>query len=146
VPRSQKKKEVSGFIKEFELVPGDRIRLTLPASEPFPAGWAKGTVLTAKHYGERDGWFIELEKDEVSPGWQRGYGYWKQGVDGGTVEKLDKESSKIKTNYYYCDNTHLHSNNEVIQIKTEEENPRCPYCGGVMTYGRYWGPLIATQL
>ena len=77
-----------GFIKEFELVPGDRVRLTMPASEPFPAGWAEGKVLTAKHYGERDGWYIELEKDKVSPGWQKGYGYWKQGVDRGTVEKL----------------------------------------------------------
>ena len=59
---------------------------------------------------------------------------------------LAKESSKVKANYYYCDNTRLHSNNEVIQIKTEEENPKCPYCGAVMTYGRYWGPLITTQL
>jgi len=59
---------------------------------------------------------------------------------------LSKESSKVKVNYYYCDNTRLHSNNEVIQIKTEEEDPKCPYCGAVMTYGRYWGPLIATQL
>ena len=58
---------------------------------------------------------------------------------------LAKESSKVKANYYYCDNTRLHSNNEVIQIKTEEENPKCPYCGAVMTYGRYWGPLLATQ-
>ena len=59
---------------------------------------------------------------------------------------LAKKSSKVKTNYYYCDNTHLHSNNEVIPIKTEEEDPKCPYCGAVMTYGRYWGPLIASQL
>jgi len=76
------------FIKEFELVPGDRVRLTMPASEPFPAGCAEGVVLTAKHYGERDGWYIELNKDKVSPGWQSGYGYWKQGTDGGSVEKL----------------------------------------------------------
>ena len=59
---------------------------------------------------------------------------------------LVKESSEVKANYYYCDNTRLHSNNEVIQIKTEEENPKCPYCSAVMTYGRYWGPLPATQL
>ena len=59
---------------------------------------------------------------------------------------LAKESSKVKTRYYYCDNTRLHSNKEVIQIKTEEEDPKCPYCGAVMTYGRYWGPLLATQL
>ncbi len=59
---------------------------------------------------------------------------------------LAKESILVKVNYYYCDNTHLHSNNEVIQVKTEEEDPKCPYCGAVMTYGRYWGPLLATQL
>ncbi|MBA7650029.1 hypothetical protein ES703_57830 [subsurface metagenome] len=59
---------------------------------------------------------------------------------------LAKESTLAKANYYYCDNTRLHSNNEVIQIKTEEENPKCPYCSAVMTYGRYWGPLPATQL
>ena len=59
---------------------------------------------------------------------------------------LTKESSEVKTKYYFCDNTRLHSNNEVIQVKTEEENPKCPYCGAVMTYGRYWGSLLATQL
>jgi len=58
---------------------------------------------------------------------------------------LIKESSEVKAEYYYCGNTRLHSNSEVIQIKTEEENPKCPYCGAVMTYGRYWGPLPATQ-
>ncbi len=58
---------------------------------------------------------------------------------------LTKESSEVKAKYYYCENTRLHSNNEVIQIKTEEENPKCPYCGAVMTYGRYWGPLLATR-
>jgi len=59
---------------------------------------------------------------------------------------LTKESSEVKAKHYYCDNTRLHSNNEVLQIKTEEEDPKCPYCGAVMTYGRYWGPLVATQL
>jgi len=88
-----KRETVSGFIKEFELVPGDRVRLTMPASEPFPAGWAEGIVLTAKHYGEGDGWYIELEKDKVSPGWQKGYGYWKQGIDGGTVVKVKEEDA-----------------------------------------------------
>ncbi|MBA7666144.1 hypothetical protein ES703_74221 [subsurface metagenome] len=61
--------------------------------------------------------------------------------DSGTLASV---SSEVKANYYFCDNTRLHSNNEVIQIKTEEENPKCPYCGAVMTYGRYWGPLLAT--
>lgn len=55
-----------------------------------------------------------------------------------------REVGKMK--YYYCDNIASHPNNEVIQIKTSEEDPRCPYCRGVMTYGRYWGPLPATQM
>jgi len=59
---------------------------------------------------------------------------------------LTREPVLVESRYYFCDNTRLHSNNEVIQIKTEEKNPKCPYCGAVMTYGRYWGPLIATQL
>jgi len=54
---------------------------------------------------------------------------------------VDNPGSK----YYYCDNAHLHPNNEVLQIKTLQDNPKCPYCDAVMTYGRYWGPLIATQ-
>ena len=47
--------------------------------------------------------------------------------------------------YYYCDRAEAHPDNEVIQIKTRKENPKCPYCGTVMTYGRYWVPLLATQ-
>lgn len=58
---------------------------------------------------------------------------------------LSRGSSEVKADYYYCDNTRLHPNNEVLQIKTTEENPKCPYCGAVMTYGRYWGPLLATE-
>ncbi|MBA7706995.1 hypothetical protein ES703_115856 [subsurface metagenome] len=65
-------------------------------------------------------------------------------VEGKAVVK--ENLGEVKAKYYYCDNTRLHSNNEVIQIKTEEEDPKCPYCGAVMTYGRYWGPLLATQL
>jgi rubrerythrin len=50
-----------------------------------------------------------------------------------------------RAKYYYCDNAHLHANSEVLQIKTLQDNPPCPYCGAIMTYGRYWGPLPATQ-
>lgn len=84
------------FKKEFELVPGDKIRITIPtASDPFPAGWGEGSVISAKFYGEDEGWYIELDKYNVSPGWQTGYGYWKQGYDGGYVEKIG-HSSKSK--------------------------------------------------
>jgi len=67
-------------------------------------------------------------------------------TDASAMILYSTENLPQPANYYFCDNTRLHSNNEVIQIKTEEENPKCPYCGAVMTYGRYWGPLLATQL
>lgn len=64
------------FYKAFELAPGDRIAITT-GGDRFV-----GVVLTAEHWGARDGWFIEIDKDFG------GYGYWKQGCDGGVVEKL----------------------------------------------------------
>lgn len=38
----------------------------------------KGKVLSADHYGD-DGWYIEFNKTTD------GYGYWKQGPDGGKL-------------------------------------------------------------
>ncbi|HUV52284.1 MAG TPA: hypothetical protein VMW64_04330 [Dehalococcoidia bacterium] len=84
------------FKKEFDLAKGDRVKITIPtASGSFPAGWSEGTVISANFYGERDGWYIESDKDKVSLGWDTGYGYWKQGMDGGYVEKIG-HSSKSK--------------------------------------------------
>lgn len=85
--------------KEFEISPGDRIRVTMPAQEPFPAGWAEGKVISAHFYVE-EGWYIEMDKDNVSPGWQTGYGYVKQREDSATIEKLSSaedvmESEKV---------------------------------------------------
>ncbi len=45
----------------------------------------RGTVLTAQWYGERDGWYIEMDHANV-PG---GYSYWKQGYDGGRINKVN---------------------------------------------------------
>jgi len=74
------------YSKDIYLEKGDKVRITIPSGD-WP-GWAIGTVITASWY-EDAGWLIEFDKTEVSPGWQLGYGYYKQGDDGGTVEKLE---------------------------------------------------------
>jgi len=64
---------------------GSRVRITLPNGQ-----WGEGLVLTATNWNggntRPDNWYIELEKDKGNSG--TGYGYWKQGPDGGTVELL----------------------------------------------------------
>ena len=66
---------------------GDRIRITVPGLAPFPAGWMEGEVLDAHYWGPKDGWYIEFVKDKVSSSdIELGYGYWQQGVEGGTVQ------------------------------------------------------------
>ena len=55
---------------------GDRISIMCSAWE------YTGTVLSAYHY-EREGWFIEIEKDG------NGYGYWKQYIDTGFITELN---------------------------------------------------------
>jgi hypothetical protein len=76
---------------------GDRVRITIPGhfNHGFYVGpgSCEGTVLSADNWNsggtKPDNWYIELEKDKASGyGWRTGYGYWKQGEDGGTVEKL----------------------------------------------------------
>ncbi len=86
------------YTKEFNLLAGDRVLITSGPVYPFSEGWAKGSVISAAFY-ETDGWYIEFDKDEVSPGWQTGYGYWKQGTDGGTVEKLSSLVSPRYSNF-----------------------------------------------
>ena len=84
-------------IKNLKIQRGDRVRITVPATQHsnFGEGWGEGIVLTAAN-NEWDpdkpaNWYIELEKDTVGGrNWQLGYGYWKQGCDGGTVELLEK--------------------------------------------------------
>lgn len=76
---------------EVKVEKGDRVKITMPAREPFPAGWCEGVVLKVDDMGKgRGGLYVELEKDKVSAGWDTGYGYWKQEIDGGTIEVLKK--------------------------------------------------------
>ena len=73
--------------RELNLQRGNRIRITSPAKDPFPAGWAEGTIISANYYDD-GGWYIELDKEQVSPGWQTGYGYFKESEDEVTIEKF----------------------------------------------------------
>ena len=40
--------------------------------------------------------------------------------------------------YYHCTNIEKHPGNIVVQIRTTLKDPKCPYCGAIMTYGKYW--------
>lgn len=81
-------KQTEQFTKDFDLYPGDRVAISMPAQGGFPAGYSEGTVIKADWWGPRDGWYIEQNKDYATAGWQTGYGYWKQGMDGGEVRQL----------------------------------------------------------
>jgi len=57
-------------------------------------------------------------------------------------EKKSEEGGEMGERYtYYCAIEERHPQREIIQIETLEKNPKCPYCGGIMTYGSYWRPL-----
>jgi len=45
---------------------------------------------------------------------------------------------KLERFFYYCAIEERHPHREIIQIDTTQRNPECPYCGGIMTYGKYW--------
>ncbi len=87
------------YVKKFDINPGNKVRITAPAQEPFPAGWAEGVVISAVFYDE-EGWYIEMNKDRVSSGWQTGYGYFKQREDGVTVELLSDNGDMVVTPKY----------------------------------------------
>lgn len=54
------------------------------------------------------------------------------------LEAALADESFASAEIYYCANQDLHPHREILQVFTYEENPKCPFCGGVMTYGRYW--------
>lgn len=73
---------------------GDRVKVTMNGDGGwFGDGWAEGIVLWAQNYGVGDdeNWYVEFVKDKVEGRhWETGYGYWKQGVDGGKMEVIEK--------------------------------------------------------
>jgi hypothetical protein len=71
---ADKRKAGLNFVKHFDLKNGDRVRIN---GREF-------NVKTAIHYGKTDGWYIETFRDDGT------YGYWKQGIDGGTIEKVNR--------------------------------------------------------
>jgi len=66
----------------MEIRKGDRVRITTSMYDVV------GTVVSATNYKKywlanaEDNWYIEFIADEG------GFGYWKQGNDGGTIEVL----------------------------------------------------------
>lgn len=66
----------------LRIKPGDRVSILGGDSRTV----VTGTVLTAHNYGEEltPDWYIELNQDGF------GYIYWKQAIDGGSVQKLSK--------------------------------------------------------
>lgn len=49
-----------------------------------------GKVISADHYGPRDGWYIELLKRDGD------YRYWKQGQDGGTLLAVAESEEELE--------------------------------------------------
>ncbi len=67
---------------KLDIGKGDKVRIRSQGHT------VTGTVKTASNWGGRDGWYIELHDENGR------YHYWKQGPDGGTVEKLSRDPGK----------------------------------------------------
>lgn len=65
------------------LNPGDRIAIHARGRR------YTGIVQTAENWGRSDGWYIQFTHDAESAGNRGEPGYWKQGCDGGIVEKVE---------------------------------------------------------
>lgn len=87
------------YTKTFELSPKDRIRIAVNNYT------VEGEVISANFY-DRDGWYVEINKD-LSTERNRplhlsasNYGYWKQGQDGGKIEKINSSQLIIALKLY----------------------------------------------
>jgi len=79
---------------KFSLKKGDRVRITGTTESLNPN---TGTILTAENHTFMGGWYLEIDWDN-----DVGYGYYKQKLSGGIVEKL-----LIKVQCQNCDNLTL---------------------------------------
>jgi len=46
--------------------------------------------------------------------------------------------ARAEKRIYYCSIEEKHPHREIIQVETTQRDPECPYCGGIMTYGKWW--------
>jgi hypothetical protein len=69
----------------MKLKKGDKIRIT--GAFRRAATVIEGTVISWSDFGDDNGpnWYIELRPTNIKGS---NYLYWKQGIDGGTVEKI----------------------------------------------------------
>lgn len=56
-----------------------------------------------------------------------------------------KEAEMGDRRHYFCDWIDQHPHREIVQILTDEEDPKCPFCKRVMTYGAFWGSAQARE-
>jgi len=92
-------------------------------------GWTTWNIIYCPKCGSKD--LEELTTEEVMSFYETG----SPVIHPRTPEEI--APAEHKATYYYCANIRLHPHNEIIQIKTEEEDPKCPYCGAVMTWGTW---------
>lgn len=74
---------------------GDIVKIDLG---PIPGIWGQGEVISAIDFGDdqKSDWYIELDVQVGTI--PHGYDYWKQGIDGGTVEIVDPVADEV---YFY---------------------------------------------
>lgn len=65
----------AGYTKDFDLGRGDEVTITR-------AGVSRQFIVLSASWFEEYGWYIEANRRDDGA-----YGYWKQGIDGGSVRK-----------------------------------------------------------
>jgi hypothetical protein len=84
--------------KKREYNPGDKIRINIKGQI------YEGVVISAANWGDglgAENWYIEFDRTKGGRG--PGYGYWKQGDDGGTVENLSQPDPTLTPGWKMSD-------------------------------------------